>query len=64
MARNHRWGERFAEERLTTRTCIHCGLKRLTIHEGAIPETAFERNGVRSKGATPPCVVYAPAENA
>lgn len=66
MARNHRWGEPLREERLTTRVCVNCGLKRLTIHEGQIPETAFERDGRRTKGATPPCIVYAtsPAEAA
>lgn len=62
--KNHRWGDPSREERLTTRVCVHCGTKRLTIHEGAIPETAFERNGVRTNWR-PPCVVTVPpAESA
>lgn len=54
---NHAWGKEAVRELyLTTRTCIQCGMKKLTHHEGAFPTIEWKRGDVTIPGTkTPAC---------
>ena len=52
----HAWSEPVRDQFLTVRRCSKCRMEKITHHEsGGIPWTTFERNGMVSRGATPPC---------
>lgn len=59
----HRWGEPLRETHLTERVCRHCGMLKITHHDGGFPWTEFrhrQREGLamrvwRSPARTPIC---------
>ena len=53
----HRWAAPVRDTYRTVRRCEKCRMEKITHHEGGgIPWTTFERNGMVTKGETPPCV--------
>ena len=57
MEPKHSWGEPTRELHETTRVCAHCGLKRITVHEGEHPWTEYRRGAERAPTAGPCAIV-------
>jgi hypothetical protein len=51
----HRYGDPYRETYRTTRTCVKCGLQKITHHEGRLPWIDFWRDATCLGAKTPPC---------
>jgi len=57
MSARHRWSDPYRTEHETNRSCIKCGLIRVTRHEpGHLPWSEWWRDGLKVEAtATPAC---------
>ena len=56
IVKKHKWSDPYRTAYLTTRTCVDCGMQKLTHHDGPLPWVDFRLDETVIPGPkVPPC---------